>query len=88
VEICLSSWMARGLVAEMANREDESVEEKPAKSNHSYHFNHIMLWRVVLQELAPLQRLRLDERILEARSGALHTLPVSTAYRNVEELGD
>ncbi len=52
VEICLTSWMARGLVDEIAPR---------------YQFSHVMIWRVVLDELSPLQRLRLEDRIAEAR---------------------
>jgi DNA-binding SARP family transcriptional activator len=90
VEICLSSWMARGLVVEMTSPEATTIERRTTngENNHTYRFSHVMLWRVVLKELAPLQRLRLDERILDARNGRLRALPTPTTYSHVEELGD
>lgn len=57
IEICLSSWISRRLI------EEKSAEPNP----HAYRFSHIMLWRAVLAELTPMQRVRLDERIAETR---------------------
>ncbi|MCB0117153.1 MAG: AAA family ATPase, partial [Caldilineaceae bacterium] len=85
VEICLSSWISRRLVAEMS-------EAQPGQ--HAYRFSHNMLWRTVLAELTPLQRARLDDRIADtkntARSADQKRMPTPTTRRpisgRIEEL--
>jgi predicted ATPase len=57
VEICLASWMARGFIQEIP-----AASTLPA-AQHRYRFSHIMLWRVILAELTPLQRQRLEEGV-------------------------
>jgi predicted ATPase len=93
VEICLSSWMARGLVVETgpsARQQDGQTGTLSSlkKHGHCYRFSHLMLWRVVLNELAPLQRSRLDERIREAAAGKELSQPKVALLRHVEEVGD
>lgn len=69
VEICLSNWMNRGLVVEVESGPDENGEK--VSSPHRYRFSHGLLWQVVREELAQLQRERLIERIEAVR----HALP-------------
>lgn len=57
VEICLASWMARGFIQEIP------ADSALPAAQHGYRFSHVMLWRVILAELTPLQRQRLEEQI-------------------------
>jgi DNA-binding SARP family transcriptional activator len=104
VEICLSSWMARDLVEEMNHNETTSttwadtatkaewqrVFSTRGRGEDRYRFSHIMLWRVVLAELSPLQRLRLDQQIAQTRQKGPTDLArqMQHSLQHVEELGD
>lgn len=69
VEICLSNWMNRGLVVELAAENSAGVDGSQVHPpSHRYRFSHGFLWQMALEELTQLQRERLNERIALVRS--------------------
>ncbi|MBI3957867.1 MAG: AAA family ATPase [Chloroflexi bacterium] len=96
VEICLSNWMNRGLVVEVAG---ENAGENAAGVDgsqvrptplHRYRFSHAFLWQVALEELAQLQRERLIERIeaVKAAPPGQEAITPLAGLRAIEEAGD
>lgn len=88
VEICLSNWINRGLVAEVAK--ESEVPPAGGQAEHRYRFSHSFLWQVALEELTALQRERLYERVEGLRTGELHQSDITplAGLRSIEEGGE
>lgn len=86
MEICLTNWINRGLVVEMDA--DNGERGDTGRASHRYRFSHGFLWQVVLEDLAQLQRERLNERIEAVRTGkAVNGEPARPIRRVIEEEG-
>ncbi|MBX3053900.1 MAG: AAA family ATPase [Caldilineaceae bacterium] len=89
VEICLSNWLNRGLVIEL-DRKAGNRSNGNGSQSHRYRFSHGLLWQVVREELAQLQRERLIERVaaVESNKAGEETIRPFAGQRGIEESGE